>query len=354
MYQEYMYEHFGQEFIQAEFSDGANQGIASVNDVLTNLGATEDFADTFHEFSVALYTKGAFTAAELEQFQVDIGHPGKPNPEAYMTSGAPAWGTDYQILWGFDQITGMTFNGLQFNPPSWTSDEGVLWSGTGDLIDNWAIFETTGGGILTFDTYWDIEDYWDFGFVQVSIDGGYTWTSLNNAYTTSTYDPSAHPNIVANLPGLTSWSEYIDPDGWINMSFDLSAYASQNILIAFRYMTDWATTYGGWFVDNVYVDSTLISDGSNTNAFMDINEVLGNSNEFTVTLIGESIRKGKPVYEAVTILTGDYMMEWDDIRTVLDNCRYAVLLVTYDAVQGVTSNADYELTMYHKSGKPIK
>jgi len=26
--------------------------------------------------------------------------------------------------------------------------------------------------ILSFNTYWDIEDYWDFGFVQVSTDTG--------------------------------------------------------------------------------------------------------------------------------------------------------------------------------------
>jgi hypothetical protein len=348
MYQEYMFERYGPPFIQSIFSDGTNQGIASVDAVLAGISATETFADTFHDFSIGMYTKGTFTLAELAQFQVDVGYPGKPNPEAFITDGAPAWGTDYQILWGFEQIVGMTFNGFQFNPTSWTSDGDVLYSGAGDLIDNWAIIEATGGGTLSFDTYWDIEDYWDFGFVQVSTDGGYTWTSLGNASTTSTHDPGAHPNIIANLPGLTGSS-----GSWVNVSFDLSAY-SGDILIAFRYMTDWAYFYEGWFIDNVYVDTTLISDCSSTDAFMGINEVLGISNEFTVTLIGENIRKGQPQYEALTILTGDYVGEWESIRDLLDNCRWAILLVTYDAHQGITSYADYSIDMYYQSGKPIK
>jgi hypothetical protein len=348
MYQEYMFEQYGPPFIQGVFSDGVNQGIASVDAVLSSLSVAESFADTFHDFSVALYTTGAFTLEELARFQVDVGYPAKPNPEAFITDGAPAWGTDYHILWGYQQIVGMTFSGMQFNPTAWTSDGDVLWSGTGDLTDNWAIFEATGGGNLSFDTYMDIEDYWDFGFVQVSTDGGHTWTSLSNAYTTSDHDPSAHPNIVANLPGLTGWS-----GDWMPMTFDLSAY-SGDILIGFRYMTDWATPYDGWYIDDVYVDGTLISDGSSTDAFMDINEVLGITNEFTVTLIGESMRKGHPQYEVLTILTGDYIEEWESIRDLLQNCRYAILLVTYDAAQGVTAYVDYTIDMYYKSGRPVK
>ena len=87
---------------------------------------------------------------------------------------------------------------------------------------------------------------------------------------------------------------------------------------------------------------------------MDINEVLGITNEFTVTLIGESIRRGHPQYEVLTILTSDYVGEWEGIRDLLQNCRYAILLVTYDAAQGVTAYADYTIAMYHQSGKPIR
>jgi bacillopeptidase F (M6 metalloprotease family) len=41
------------------------------------------------------------------------------------------------------------------------------------------------------------------------------------------------------------------------MDFDLSAYAGQDVLIGLRYVTDWATVYEGW-----YVEDTLTVSGA--------------------------------------------------------------------------------------------
>jgi len=107
---------------------------------------------------------------------------------------------------------------------------------------------------LTLETKYSIEDYWDFGFVQVSTDGGETWVSLENENTTYDHDPSAHPDIIANLPGLTGTSP--DWPDWTTMTFDLSAYAGETVLIGFRYMTDWATLYEGWYIKSASVSGT--------------------------------------------------------------------------------------------------
>lgn len=130
---------------------------------------------------------------------------------------------------------------------------------------------------LEITTYWDIEDYWDFGFVQVSNDGGLTWASLANEYTEEYYDPAAYFEIVANLPGLTSWSEFITKKGWVTMNFDLSAYAGENVMIGFRYMTDWGTTYEGWYISNVQVSGTDIPLDS-------FEKVVIHPSHFTVTI----------------------------------------------------------------------
>ncbi|MEM3726367.1 MAG: immune inhibitor A, partial [Candidatus Bathyarchaeia archaeon] len=66
--------------------------------------------------------------------------------------------------------------------------------------------------------------------------------------TTYEHDPDAHPDIIANLPGLTGWSE-----DWVTMTFDLSAYAGKTVLVGFRYMTDWATLYEGWYIQSASV-----------------------------------------------------------------------------------------------------
>ena len=123
------------------------------------------------------------------------------------------------------------------------------------------------GGTLTFDTWYEIEEGYDYGFVQVSTDGGSTWISLENSYTTSWHDWPLDQDIIAQLPGLTGYSD------WVTMSFDLSGYGG-DILIGFRYMTDESYRLTGWCIDNVYVDSTLISDGSSMTPFMTLEDVL--------------------------------------------------------------------------------
>lgn len=353
LYQEYMYQNYGQAFIQGEFHNPGN-GIAGVDATLAGLGASESYADTFHSFAVATYTKGAFTNPLLSDFQVNLGPAGNPNPEAFATPGAPPWGIDYIQFNGFESVKNFLFNGYPFNPMEWTSDGSVLYSGQGNLVDKFMIAEAnlTGvtGATLNFDTSYVIEDLWDFGFVQVSTDGGYTWTSLANAYTTFDHDPSALPAAVANLPGLTG-----DSGGWINMSFDLSAYDGQQILVAFRYMTDWAFEAPGWWVDNVDIAGVFFSDGSSTDGFKGLNEVLGISNNYTVTLIGESVNASVPQYEVLTILSGGYVSDWASISALFDNNSAVIMLVTYDADQGVSAyaNYDYEISNF-KPDNPVK
>jgi hypothetical protein len=355
----FMYQNFGEAFIQNEFLN-TDTGITSINSTLLGLGETATFESVFPNFSVAVLIDSEENDFEYGfdygfDVGVDVGPPGKPNPDAYDTPGAPPWGSDYIALPGQRSIHNFVFNGVQFNPTAWTSNGDALYSGDGDLIDNIAVFEATGGGTLTFDTYWDIEDNWDFGFVQVSTDGGYTWTSLANAYTTDVIDPDGHPDIAANLPGLTSWSCFVEADCWVNMSFDLSAYPG-DILLAFRYMTDWAFTYEGWYVDNVYVDDTLISDGSSIDPFMSLNELFKDpENAFTITFVGERNRKGESEYKVLTVPTDNgYELEWNELRDMFKNYRSVVMIVTSNAEEGVTDYAPYDYQLLSGGNMPFK
>jgi hypothetical protein len=118
-------------------------------------------------------------------------------------------------------------------------------------------------------------------------------------------------------------------------------------LIAFRYVTDWATVYDGWYIDNVYVDSTLISDGSSTDAFICLEEVLGLTNDYTVTFIGERIRRGQPEYEVVIMMSGGYVSDWEGIRNMFNSYPRVVMLVTYDASVGAEVYSGYTFDMDH-------
>jgi hypothetical protein len=114
-----------------------------------------------------------------------------------------------------------------------------------------------GAPALTFQTRWNTEPGWDFGFVQVSTDDGKTYKSLANADTTSDHDPGAIPLVVSNLPGFSG-----DSGGWKAETFDLSAYAGKTVLLAFRYVTDSGTDLPGWWVDDVAVGGQALSDGA--------------------------------------------------------------------------------------------
>jgi bacillopeptidase F (M6 metalloprotease family) len=185
--------------------------------------------------------------------------------------------------------------------------------------------------------------------VQVSTDGGQTWNSLANVHTTDVHDPSAHPKVVENLPGLTGSS-----GDWVTMSFDLSAYAGQDILIAFRYVTDWANVHDGWYIDNVYVDDTLISDGSSTEPFMDITEVAPIENDFTVQLIGAIEKRNRTSYRVVPLPLDNTSEEGgrENVRRIFQDSDYVVMVVTFDAPVGFTGYANYTYEVIYNGSGP--
>jgi len=348
----YLFEQLGGSFIQNMVCNPDN-GISGINSTLSAFKIKKDFGELYHDWAVALLIDskkpegGRYQFKNID-FNLNIGPPDNPNPEAFNTPGAPPWGTDYIWIDGDPKdLDKITFNGIDYTllPTDWSSVYGFLRSSDGNEIDNWAIFESVGGGTLTFDTWYDIEKEWDFGFVQVSTDGGHTWTSLANGYTKDKPIEGSYPKVIENLPGLTGYS-----GGWISMSFDLSTYAGQDILIAFRYVTDWASFGYGWFIDNVRVDGTLISDCSNTEAFKDITEILPINNNFTVTFVGIKEKKSGNEYKVKSMkldnVTEEGMFE---LKKILDSSTSAVMLVTFDAPQGFTGYADYTYDFTYKN-----
>ncbi len=173
------------------------------------------------------------------------------------------------------------------------------FGGKADQIDTTLVrsVDLTGktSASLSFWTWYDIEEFWDFGFVQISTDGGSTWVSLPIDGTTSVIDPSGMPSIEANLPGFTGSS-----GGWVNKTVDLSMYAGQNIMLQFRYMTDWGTTMAGFYVDDI----TFTADGATL--FSDNVETLDSA----WTSHGWSRDQGS------NYKTHYYMMEWRNLNAL--------------------------------------
>jgi hypothetical protein len=228
-----------------------------------------------------------------------------------------------------------------------------LWGGRGDLLFNTATTEVAlgTGSSLSFWTWYQIEPYWDFGFVQVSTDGGSSWTSLANASTTSDHDPGAHPDVLANLPGFTGES-----GGWVEETFDLSAYDGQTVLLRFLYVTDWATTETGFYVDDVTVadnSGTIFSDdlegGSGNWALGGFEYTTGlAANDWDLTFVNPVYDRGKLDRYEISIaenmdVMGSSQVDLTTLETLDLNRDDVTIIVSNHQPEGTSFAANYML-----------
>lgn len=305
----YMNDQFGQAFIR-DLALNQKQGIDSVNEVLAQHGTKLDFTQLYQNFIAALVLDNdrhgndayAFDSINLRDIPVD--RAGTPRgytvdfekAELYEKEGVPAWGGDFKELAFDSKIKNISFNGVDFLPQQWQvvadpldENNAVFWGNQGNEVVHALVWEAdlrnVESATLKFDHLLQIEEAWDYGFVQVSTDGGATWQSLANANTRSDVADGAYPSIIDSLPGFTGLS-----DGWQRESFDLTPYAGQSVLLSFRYLTDWASNEAGWYVDNIAIPEIgYANDGSSTSEFMSLDEVTGDYVNYTVTFINERV-----------------------------------------------------------------
>ncbi|MHA1196336.1 MAG: hypothetical protein ACTSRH_11965 [Promethearchaeota archaeon] len=297
MWTTYLVDHYSTEeykFLSKYMSLGPElYGVDAINQALIDLGfVNENFETIFHDWKIAnmLHTDhpgngkynyksinldeyDAVRTYEITRARIPWTMASEEFGETITILGYPTgmydvgpFGTDYIYFKNIKGLNILKFDGDDYSNYGWTwSDEyGGWYSGEFfNLYDALLISEpihVNDGDQLTIDTWYNIEEGWDFGFVQVSEDGGETWISLENEYTTYDHDPDAHQDIIANLPGLTG--ELDEP---VTMNFDLGAYNDRDIIIGFRYMTDWAYTETGWVIysakitNNDKPDSTELS-----------------------------------------------------------------------------------------------
>ncbi len=329
-----------------------------------------DFQDVYKQFSTALLIddksgrKGGIYGFENIDLRNDIlNEDGTPRGETvkfeeakvYEKEGVPAWGGDFKKLDFDGKIDTIKFDGVDFFGTKWQtvadplgSDNQVYWGNQGDEADNTMIFEADltnlSEATLTFDNYVDIEEQWDFGMVQVSTDGGETWTSLENENTRSDVVEQGYPKIKENVPGFTGTY-----DGWQTETFDLSQYAGQEVLVSFRYLTDWASNNSGWFVDNIAINGDVLYDGSSLDGLQSIGEVLKEYVEYGVTFINEKNGKYKVIHVDPFNVTEQDALQLRQLFKNGNNYMHTYYAAPQDILDSV--EFEYEVILKENNGK---
>jgi hypothetical protein len=312
----YLSDHYGGAALLSDFVAAGIPGIEGINAVLAAHGYIETFDDVYRDWRIAnlIYTdligdgKYNYVTLDLgdtdptriynikrpwfpERLGIDFGTTKTYIQDDTEISMVNSYGSDYINLGGLkDKFNPVfRFNGDDYaTPPAWIKEDmdgdgDLEWYSTPALPESDLILETSldlttySSAFLSFDTFYNIELLWDYGFVQISLDG-INWLSLYNPYTTYDHDPDAYPEIVNNLPGITGVSS-----DWITMDFNLSSYVGQQIGLRFRYMTDWAFQEPGWWIDNVAINGDIIDNADDVSAFI---LPTPPPTEFMVTIIG--------------------------------------------------------------------
>jgi hypothetical protein len=101
---------------------------------------------------------------------------------------------------------------------------------------------------LTYQTWYDIEEDWDYVYLLTSTNGGDDWEFVETPSGTDT-------NPTGNSYGWGYTGLSGGEGEWIQESVDLSDFAGQELLVRFEYITDAAVNGEGMLVDDIAVDA---------------------------------------------------------------------------------------------------
>ena len=200
-------------------------------------GSPADFHTVFADWVAANLldwdsTRYGYDGLEVE---ADITRRQSPDDDG-ATAPLAQYAIDYVELTDADDAATVHFEGAAATPLLPVDVPGECWwSNRGDSISATLTLPLTvpaapngSEPMLTYDYWHHIEENWDYLYLTASTDGGETWDVLPADGTTD-----ANPVGNSYGYGYTGTSE-----GWQEGAATLAAYAGQDILLRFHYVTD--------------------------------------------------------------------------------------------------------------------
>jgi hypothetical protein len=264
LYLTYFLDRFGEDATKALTSNPEND-ISSVDDTLAQLGITDPSTgetvsadDVFMDWAAALYLKDDSVG---DGRYVYNNYPDSPKagdtdsisecPRTTQNFSVNQYGIDYiNIACAGDHT--LTFSGstaVGLLPTKVHSGDFAFWSNKGDESDmiltrEFDFTDVSSPINISYWTWYDLEEDWDYVFLEVSTDGE-TWEILTTPSGTD-FNPSGNSY---------GWGYTGQTGNWIQETVDLSQYAGQKVQVRFEYITDAAVNGQGMLLDDISIDA---------------------------------------------------------------------------------------------------
>ncbi len=254
----YFLERFGDEALR-EVVAQQTDGTAGFEAILIEHGLT--FEGVFADWLVANYlddtelADGRYGYRDLTVGPVSLDQTHSDYPVQRSTT-VHQYGADYIELQGKGDFV-LTFTGsteVKLVPNDPHSGKYFWWSNRGDNSNMTLTraFDLTGLSQATLKAWlwYDIEEDWDYAYIEVSADGGQTWDILQGQYTT---DSNPNGNSFGQAYTGQSQGSAGGVPGWLEEQIDLTPYVGREILLRFEYITDGAVNHVGFCVDDIAI-----------------------------------------------------------------------------------------------------
>lgn len=344
----YLLDKFGPQFIK-DLANNPNPGVFSVQEELDKLPEAPRFEDVFADWLVAnlidrpQIAEGQYGYSEYNPVPLILNRKkigGQDNEP--IQEQLPPYGAHYYEI-RRDGSTRVTFNGstlARLTPADPPNGEYAWYSNRGDqsefTLTRTFDLSALDSATLNYKIWYELEEYFDFAYVEVSTDGGETWQILETAYGTDN-DPRERSY---------GWGYTGTTLEWLSESLDLSQYAGQEVQVRFHVITDFTTNRDGIQLDDIAIPELDFFDSAEDDSGgWEAQGFIRSTNLVPVEWIVWLVKASNPMQVERITLNSEQMAEFD-IEGFGEQFNVAAVVVSPTAPT-TTMELDYELVFQH-------
>jgi hypothetical protein len=250
----YIWEQLGDTAVQELARHPAN-GLAAVNSVLQGYAPDRSLADFTADFAAANYVRDLDAG---ERYYYEHLHTIPPSSQIYLNDvplNTIDWLDQFSVHYAtldFSGSVNIQFAGntvatvIDAPPPQaeqmWLappqSDTDAKLTAVVDLT-------AVNQAMLRFNTWYDLEEQWDFAYITLSTDEGATWQILS-----SVFEKAGEYGVAWN--GRSDQQNGND-QGWLKETVSLNEYVGQQVWLRFEVVTDVASNGRGFALSNITI-----------------------------------------------------------------------------------------------------